>query len=120
MREAAQYLSYLPHFLFIPKNMRFFAAFSFFNEILAFTRMKSNPPSAAAISSDQREDFIIGDDFTHPKGWISLKKHQPINTFACSFQCDMELGYKISLTIAINSFIDVRANAVGRLPSQPS
>jgi len=55
-----------------------------FNEILAFARMKSamqmkskpmawmklNPPTAAAISSDRREDFIIEDDFTHPQGRI--------------------------------------------------
>ena len=55
-----------------------------FNEILALARMKSamqmksepmawmklNPPTAAAISSDRREDFIIEDDFTHPTGWI--------------------------------------------------
>ena len=32
--------------------------------------MKLNPPTATAISSDQREDFIIEDDFTHPQGWI--------------------------------------------------
>ena len=32
--------------------------------------MKLNPPTAEAISSDRREDFIIEDDFTHPQGWI--------------------------------------------------
>lgn len=32
--------------------------------------MKSNPPTAAAISSDRGKDFIIEDDFTRPKGWI--------------------------------------------------
>ena len=61
---------------------------TFFNEILAEARMKSamqmkssatpqmklNPPIATAISSDRREDFIIEDDFTHPQGWISLKR----------------------------------------------
>ncbi len=30
-------------------------------------QMKS---TAAAISSDRREDFITEDNFTHPKGWI--------------------------------------------------
>jgi hypothetical protein len=34
------------------------------------SQMKLNPPTAAAISSDRREDFIIEDDFTHPQGWI--------------------------------------------------
>ena len=57
---------------------------AFFNEILALARMKSatqmkssatpqmklNPPIAAAISSDQREDFIVADDLSHPRGWI--------------------------------------------------
>jgi len=29
-------------------------------------QMKLNSPTAAAISSDRREDFIVKDDFTHP------------------------------------------------------
>jgi len=32
--------------------------------------MKLNPPTAEAISSDRREDFIIEDDLFHPQGWI--------------------------------------------------
>ncbi len=36
----------------------------------ATPQMKLNPPTATAISSDRREDFIVKDDFTHPQGWI--------------------------------------------------
>ena len=33
--------------------------------------MKLNPPTATAISSDRREDFIVKDDFTPRKGGFS-------------------------------------------------
>ena len=32
----------------------------------ATPQMKLNQPTAAAISSDRREDFIVKDDFTYP------------------------------------------------------
>jgi hypothetical protein len=39
------------------------------------SQMKLNPPAASAISTDQREDFISRQaDFSHPTGWIQLKR----------------------------------------------